>query len=200
MSWLPTLPACRARHTAAQVGWLVARWTWLAAAAVHMGDKARTANIAVLHEGSGIYRVSLMRTRAGRTRDQFHHDISQLEVQWKHLGTLHCFKCFIVVWFSSSLAWTHVNRMSISGGRRCNSYAIGKSWLLTNLQVTILTHHSGLLIAKHVLEAALLTRNASFPMAVLLGCLADLELRVEIHHTAHSTLFYSLQKSWNGAD
>ena len=120
LSWLPTLPACRARHTAAQVGcWPAARWTWLAAAAIHMGDKARTANIAVLHEGSGIYRVSLMRTRAGSTRDQFHHDISQLEVQQKHLGTLHCFKCFIVVWFSfsSSPAWTHVNRMSTSGGR-----------------------------------------------------------------------------------
>ena len=71
LSWFPTLPACRARHTAARVGcWLVARWTWLAAAAIHMGDKARTANIAVLHE------CSLMRTRAGSTRDQFHHDIS----------------------------------------------------------------------------------------------------------------------------
>ena len=117
LSWLLTPPAWRARHTAAQVGWLVARWTWLAAAAIHMGDKARNANIAVLHECSGIYRVSLMRIRAGSTCDQFHYDISQLEVQWKHLGTLHCFKCFIVVWFSSSLAWTHVKRTSISGGR-----------------------------------------------------------------------------------
>ena len=116
--WLPTLPACITQHTAAQVGCsLVARWTWLAAAAIHMGDKARTANMAVLHECSGIYKVSLMRTRAGSTRDQFHHDISQLETQRKHCGTLHCFTCLFVVWLSSSVAWTHVNRMSISGGR-----------------------------------------------------------------------------------
>ena len=192
LSWFPTLPACRARHTAARVGcWLVARWTWLAAAAIHMGDKARTANIAVLHECSGIYRVSLIRTLAGSTRDQFHHDISQLEVQWKHLGTLHCFKCFIVVWFSSRLAWTHVNRMSISGGRWCNGHAIGKSWLLSNL--TILTHPN---TPQRVPDCQ--TRSWSGPL--------DKERKlpnrgtswlpgwpgvVEIHHTAHGTLFYT---------
>ena len=150
----PYPPACRARHTAAQVGWLVARWTWLTAAAIHMGDEARTANIAVLHE------CSLMRSN-------FIMTYQQLEVQWKHFGTLHCFKLLTVIWSSSSVAWTHVNSKSISGGRRRNGYAIGRPWLLSNL--TILTHHTGLLIAKHVLEAALLTRNASFPMAVLLG-------------------------------
>ena len=126
LSWLPTLPACRARHTAARVGcWLVARWTWPAAAAIHMGDEARTANIAVLHE------CSLIRTRAGSTRDQFHHDISTTQSPY-------CFKCFIVVWSSSSVAWTHINSGSISGGRWRNGYAIGRSWLLSNL--TIPTH------------------------------------------------------------
>ena len=93
------------QHTAAQVGcWQVAGWTWPAAAAIHMGDEARTANIAVLHE------CSLMRTRAGSTRDQFHHDISTTRSPY-------CFECFIVVWSSSSVAWTHVNRRSIPGGR-----------------------------------------------------------------------------------
>jgi len=41
------------------------------------------------------------------------------------------------------------------------------------------TANIAVLIAKHVLEAALLTRNASFPIAVLRGCLADLSIALQ---------------------
>ena len=89
LRWLPTLPACRARHTAAQVGcWPVARLAWPAAAAIHMGDEARTANITVLHE------CSSMRTRGGRARDQFHHDISTTQTPLEALRNSSLFQVF----------------------------------------------------------------------------------------------------------
>ena len=92
LSWLPTLPACRAQHTAAQVGcWPVARWTWPAAAAIHMGDEARTANIAVLHE------CSLMRTRAGSTRDQFQHDMNPVSTTCSPVEALRNSSLFQIV-------------------------------------------------------------------------------------------------------